>query len=71
MAGALRTSHIEKGDRTALDLNFSEYKGEYGMAGSLGMRFSDTVQIHIAGATTSEFKDRIVKNRNEHTLVEN
>ncbi len=61
MSAAMRTSTIAKGDRSALDLNFSEYRGEYGMAGSFGIRVNNALQVHFAGATTSEFQDRIVR----------
>ncbi len=61
MAAAIRTSHVEQGKRTSLDINFSEYDGDYGIAGSLGMRINNNFQIHFAGATTNEFKERILR----------
>ena len=61
MAAAMRTTHVERGRRLGFDINFSEYRGDYGVAGSMAMRVTENVQFHFSGATTSEFNEKLFR----------
>ena len=61
MAAAIRSTHVEPGKRIGMDLNFSEYRGDYGVSGSVAMRLNNNMQFHFAGATTSEFEERLLR----------
>jgi hypothetical protein len=61
MVAAMVHTTVLPGMNNALDVNVANFDGENGLAITYSRRVSDNVQLNIAGATTTDFDESVIR----------
>ena len=58
MSMARQLIGVEQGKRARVGLSTAGYSGEYGIAGSFGVRVNEDIQVHFSGSTSHDFDEK-------------
>lgn len=61
MVAAMTQSTVLPGMTHALDANVAHFEGKTGMAVSYSRRINENVQLNLAGASTTDFKESVIR----------